>query len=109
MQIAVAAQELAARQAAEEASKEAYELDMSAREASLQEQISKMNLTLETLQAVQQQAQFQTQLQAQFQAQLLSRPWYRGFMFYGALFLVLLAVLMTVPASSSRASSPLDV
>ena len=69
MQIEAAAQELAARQAAEEASREAYMQDMLAREASLQEQASKLNLTLETLQLLQQHAHVQAQQHAQLQQQ----------------------------------------
>ena len=106
MQIAVATQELAARQAAIEAAREAYEQDLSAREASLQDQASKMNFTLETLELLQLQTRLQAQLQAQVHAQLLPKSWFKSFFLYGSLFLLLLAVLMIVPAASSRAQMP---
>ena len=103
LQIEAAAQELAARQAAEEASREANEQDILARKANLQEQASKMDLTLATLQVLEKQAQLQAQLQAQVHAQLLPKPWFRRFIVFGSFLLgCLLAVLMYVPAASSR-------
>ena len=103
MQIATAAQELSDRQAAVEASKEAYELDLSARENSLHEQTRKMNLTYEMLELLQRHAQMQAQLQAQLHAHLLPKPWYRNSRFYGALLSVIVAVFVFVPEASSRA------
>ncbi|DBA95179.1 TPA: hypothetical protein ACH3X1_015677 [Trebouxia sp. C0004] len=119
-QIEAAAQDLAARQAAEETSREAHVQDMSAREASLQEQAGKMNLTLETLQLLQQHAQLQqeqarlqaqqhaqleqqhAQQYAQLQAQLQPKPWFRSFIVYGSILVGLLAVLMYVGSASGN-------